>query len=137
LEDGAAVGSAPVFVDEVAALEVVGACAACDAAGCGEAEACVEAAGCGEAAACACATGCGGGGEFAGGGGVGAALVLASSKAANGSLSLSCAGGVVDCSHCDEAMESVALTSDAELGTVDPCGRDDAMICLQPAGQLV
>ena len=62
------------------------------------------------------AAACGG---DAGGGDVSAAEVAASSNASNGCVSVS-GVGVEACCHCEDAMESVALTSDAELGTVEP-----------------
>jgi len=49
-------------------------------------------------------------------GGGSAAAVAESSTAANGWASDSCAA-VEACSHCDDAMDWDALTSDAELGT--------------------
>ncbi len=99
-----------------------------------------------EAAVCAVAeaTGaCGGCGEGACGevlicgglaGGVVAAAGVLSSRAANGEASESCAEGVGGC-HWDEGTGKVALTSDAELGTIDPYDRKDPMCCLQRTGQ--
>lgn len=64
-----------------------------------------------------------------------AVVVLASSRAANGGGGASVSfAGVGACSHCEAAMESGALTSDAILGTADPL-QDDANASLQPAGQ--
>jgi hypothetical protein len=65
---------------------------------------------------------------------VSAALVVASSSAANGEPSESCAGGVGS-GRCEEAMAKAGLTSDAELGTINPYGRKEATFRLQPAGQ--
>lgn len=58
-------------------------------------------------------------GGDAGGGDVSVAEVAASSNASNGCVSVS-GVGVEACCHCEDAMESAALTSDAELGTVEP-----------------
>lgn len=56
------------------------------------------------------------GGVAGDGGGDCAAVVVESSKAANGWASVSCAIGEA-CGHWDDPMERDALTSDAELGT--------------------
>jgi hypothetical protein len=61
---------------------------------------------------------------------------VASSSASKGGISevlVSGAGGP-GCNHCKEGMERVALTSDAELGTVNSYSRNDAIDVLQPAG---
>lgn len=46
-------------------------------------------------------------------------VVAVSNRVANGGASVSCAG-VELCSHWDDAMDNVAVTSDAELGTARP-----------------
>jgi hypothetical protein len=64
------------------------------------------------------------------------ALAVASSKAANCEPSESWAGGVGS-GRWEEAMAKLARTSDAELGTINPCNRKAATYRLQPAGHRV
>jgi hypothetical protein len=85
--------------------------------------------------------GTGAGGEavcgwLIGGLAVSGVLAVASSNAANCEPSVFCAGGVGS-GRWDEAMAKWARTSDAEPGTINPCGRKAATYLLQPAGQPV
>ena len=118
------VGAGLTFAAAVLLVEAAVCAAVSEAAGaCGEG-ACGEAA-CGETLLC---------GWFTVGVVVSPALLVASSRAANGEPSESCAGGVGS-GRWEEAMAKVVLTSDAELGTINPCGRKEATFRLQPAGQ--
>lgn len=115
---GLAFAAAVLLAEAVVCAAVSEAGGVCGAGACG-------AGGCDETLLC---------GWFTVGVVVSAALVVASSSAANGEPSKSCAGGVGNC-RWEEAMVKVALTSDAELGTINPYGRSEATFRLQPAGQ--